>query len=100
MTAPKLWTKDEIKQNLQINDKWVLHGLLALYDRQTADEKATDSTRHHNKQGFSGADADFMSSLARQARSRGCLSPKQMVFARKKVMKYAGQLTKIANKQL
>lgn len=33
---------------------WAIRGLLAVYDKQTADEKRTETTNHHNGVGFRG----------------------------------------------
>lgn len=95
--APKKWTKEEIKFKLETENPWLLRGLLAIYDRQTADEKQSELTKHENGVGFGGADANILSSFARQYRSRGFLTGTQMILARKKMQKYAGQLAKIAN---
>ena len=73
--------------------------LVALYDRQTADEKATEQTRHHNKLGFSAVDAEILSSMARFFTKRGFLSKKQVDIVRKKLKKYVGQLADIANQR-
>ena len=93
----KTWTKEEIQALINRNDKAVIRGLLAIYDRQTADEKETESTNHHNGIGFNGCDAEFGSSLATQYREKGRLSQKQIASGRKIIYKYCGQLTRIAN---
>jgi hypothetical protein len=91
------WEAKEIQEKLRENDLWVMRGLLAIYARQTEDEKNAEVTKHHNRVGFSGADATLLSSFAKQIQKRGSLSVKQMLWARKKMLKYAGQLAKIAN---
>lgn len=98
---------DTIKALLEKSSKAIERGILAIYERQTADEKATESTNHENGVGFSGADAEILSSFASQImrkESRGvalgqCLSEKQIVIARKKMLKYARQLAEIANEK-
>jgi hypothetical protein len=100
-------TKQAIIDLLEKNDEAVLHGLMAIYDRQTDDEQASHETKHDNAMGFNGLDAGIMSSFAEQVRSKGwvpgkgyraCkfLSPKQLALARKKLHKYAGQLLIVA----
>lgn len=102
----KIWTKEEIQALLNTNDQAVIRGLLAIYNRQTADEKSSESTNHENKMGFNGTDARFGSSLAKQIldwqaapvkKFAKPLSPNQLAKGRKIIYKYAGQLTKIAN---
>lgn len=100
MEEKKIWKKEEIKTMLQTNDNAVLRGVVVIYSLQTADEKAVGETREHNGVGFSGVDAEFMSSIAKFILSRGYLTDKQMTYARKKILKYAGQLTKVANGKL
>lgn len=79
--------------------------LLALYDAQTADEQASESTNHTNGVGFNGTDAGFLTSLAkqvlafraeRQHRYPEALSVRQQAALRKALRKYAGQLARAA----
>lgn len=77
--------------------------LVALYDRQTADEKASDSTSHLNSVGFSGVDAEIGSSMAKWVLSGRYLSVKQVEVWTKpgknglpRLCKYARQLNEIA----
>lgn len=89
-----------IKSNLEINDKWVLRAVLAIYANQTHAEQNTESTQVDNGIGFNGLDAQILSSFAKQiidfengkSRYMSPLSPKQMGIARRKITKYAGQL--------
>ena len=94
-----MWNANQIKSLLATNDRAVVRGIVVLYDRQTADEKASDATRHHNGIGFNALDAGILSSFARQIRSGKTLSEKQMAVAKKCMMKYAGQLASIANER-
>ena len=96
----KIWTKDEIIHLLETNDTMVIHSLIQIYNRQTESEKAIKETNTNNGVGFNGVDGGFMSTCAEFALKRGYLTPKQMAIVRRKLMKYAGQLTKIVNKKL
>jgi hypothetical protein len=97
-------TKDSIRELLLKSDAAVERGILAIYDRQTQDEKVSETTNHQNGVGFSGADAQILSSFAEQIEKklqRGikagqCLSVKQMELARKKIVRYSRQLLEIA----
>lgn len=93
------WTADEIRNLVATNDNAVVRGIMALYDRQTADERNAESTIHRNGMGFNGLDAGFGCSLAKQYNDRGFLTGKQITAARKMLKKYAGQLTIISNEQ-
>ena len=71
--------------------------LLYLFDRQTDDEQNTESTNHHNRMGFTGTDAQLLSSFAKQVIQKAWLSPRQMQVLRTKINKYAGQMARVAN---
>ncbi len=93
----RVWTVEEIKTLVLTNDKMVAHSVVVLYDRQTASEQAAQETHERNGVGFNGVDAAILSSFAEFYKARGYLSPKQTTIARKKLPKYARQLTAIAN---
>ena len=97
MEPKKVWTKDEIKSMLNENDRAVARGVLAIYNRQTDGEKIDDNTHESNGVGFNKIDAEILSSFARWFYAHGYLTEKQTAIARKKIMKYAGQLVEIAN---
>jgi hypothetical protein len=99
-TATKVWTKEEIKDLLERSNKMVHRSIVKIFERQTEDEKSTEATNHNNGVGFNGIDAQLLSSFAKQILAGRTLSDKQLYYARKKIMKYAGQLARIANGQL
>lgn len=88
--------KEKVKALLQSSDKAVCRGLLRIYERQTASEQRADTTTDANGVGFSAFDAEILSSFAKQLLQGKTLSPRQMELARKKVVRYAGQLAEIA----
>lgn len=100
-----LLTKSDIAEKLKTDDLWLIRGILAIYSAQTADEQRSGETKYKNGVGFSGVDSSFLSSLATQVLSRirngripaNVLSPKQLSAARKCMVKYSGQLSKIAS---
>ena len=96
MQEQKIWTIEEIKALLAESDKAVARAILAIYNRQTEDEKIVNETSASNGIGYNGVDANFMSSLAQFYQSKGFLSAGQLKYGRKKNMQYAGQLTQIA----
>lgn len=90
----------EIREKI-LNDhpQWAFRALVAIYRRQTADEQSSGHTVHSNGVGFSGADAEFGSSLAVQIMQGRSLSMRQIAYARKIAAKYAKQLERIANEK-
>ena len=77
------------------------------YNFQTDEEQVIEDTKEHNGVGFNGVDGHILSSFATQIlrwendkKYKSPLSPKQMIIARKRIVKYSGQLAKIANKEI
>lgn len=99
-TVNKVWTVEEIMGLLSRNREAVVRGLVAIYNKQTEDEKQAETTRHDNGIGFSGCDATILSSIAKQVLAGHRLSQKQYELVEKKMRKYVKQLTKIANRQI
>lgn len=93
----KVWTKSQITEKLKTSDKAVIRGLIVLYSYQTAEEKLLKGTKENNGVGFNAHDAEFMCSVAEQIISTRKCTVKQLEAVRKGLMKYAGQLTRIAN---
>lgn len=100
-----------MKIKLHDDDRWILKGLLTIYKYQTEEEKAQAMTKEHNGVGFSGNDAEFLTSLAVRLIARGVpsllaqsvaikvssfLSPKQEAILRNKMPRYANQLLTVA----
>ena len=94
----RIWTEDEIRDYVQTNDKVLYGAIKKLYDEQTADEKEAGQTKHYNNIGFNGADSKFMSSIAEFLIRKGYLTEKQKFAARKRMVKYTKQLTRLANR--
>lgn len=93
----KIWTKEEIKVLLEKNDEMVKRSVLKLYEKQTESEKVAGQTHEFNGVGFNGTDSAILSSFAEFANKSGFLTKKQIAIARKKMLKYSGQLARIAN---
>ena len=91
------WTEEQIVHLLNTNDRAVERAIVALYERQTADEKSVDNTRHDNKVGFRKNHASRLSKYARLIK-RGCrLYPMQLSYVRPWMVMYRAQLASIAN---
>ena len=93
----KKWKKDEIMDMIAKSDYALIKGLIRIYENQTDSEKQAYATMKDNGIGFNGADADFLTRMAKFYLDRGYLTGKQIDVVRKKMLKYSGQLTKIAN---
>ncbi len=93
----KKWSKEEIAYKMETDNVWLYRGLMAIYKHQTEDEKSSGITKHDNGIGFNGVDANFMTNLALFYKSYGFLTQKQLAHCRKKMKKYAKQLSNIAN---
>lgn len=96
----KKWTKDEIKSLLESNNVAVIKGLIRIYELQTSDEQSAEYTKYNNGVGFSGFDGDFMTSVAKWFLKMGWVSEGQFEHVKKKMMRYAGQLAKLANGEI
>jgi len=95
------WFKLKLSQDAN----WAMRACEVVYQYQTASEKAAQATTQDNGVGFSGTDAELLSSFAQQiAKNRaakaagtfpknyGLLSPKQTALVLKRMPKYASQL--------
>lgn len=81
-----------LRDKLASDGTWALRALAPIFSRQTADEQAAEITSEHNSVGFSGVDAELLSSFAKQFQARNFLTEKQMTYLFKKIPKYAGQV--------
>jgi len=76
---------------------WALKALMKIYEFQTAEEQEAERTVDHNNVGFSGVDAEILSSFVRQYKTKGWLSPKQMTIVYKKMPRYWKQVVRVSN---
>jgi hypothetical protein len=83
-----------LRKTLAEHRESMLWSLIRIYNWQTEDEKASEQTSHLNTIGFSGVDAEILTSFAKQFLASKSLSPKQLELAHKKMPKYAAQLVK------
>ena len=97
MAHAQKWTKEEIAQMMQSNQKALIAGLLRIYNHQTLDEQSSKNVKYHNGIGFKVQDATILTSIAQYYLRYNKLSEKQLALVQKKMMKYAGQLAKYAN---
>jgi hypothetical protein len=103
-----------IREKLKTDDRWMLKGLIVIFDNQTHDEQRVGSVHVHNGIGFTRADAEIMSDFAKRLIARGLrqalaekqpvsvdklFTVKQAAIFKKKIAKYANQLAKEAEQK-
>jgi hypothetical protein len=82
-----------VKEQLATNKTWAVKALVRIFDEnQTVEEKVYEDTIVNNGIGFSGADANILSSIAKHMKHRGYISDKQMKIVHKKMPKYWSQI--------
>jgi hypothetical protein len=92
----KEWTEKEIIALLTRDDA-VERALVAIFNRQTEDEKRSEDTKHTNTVGFSSSDAKLGTYYAKWVLSGKHLTGSHLERARKMAHKYRRQLTEQAN---
>ena len=88
----KQWDRDSIIQLLMVSDKAVERAIVAIYKRQTDEEKREEKTKFHNGRGFLPYHARRGSMYARIILSGRQLFPDRMALARQMAIKYSRQL--------
>jgi hypothetical protein len=81
---------------LTTNDRAVERGVLAIYNRQTSDEKVIGITRHTNGRGFNGPDSRVGTYYANWIIKGNRLTGRHLINARIMIMKYSKQLLEVA----
>ena len=84
------------KVRLATNERWALRALERIAMRQTEYELENELTRENNKVGFSGPDAEILTSFYRAVKKGYPLTSKQKAILFRKIPKYAGQLVSIS----
>lgn len=92
MTGSQVWDKEAIHRLLATSKQAVARALVVVYNNQTDRERADQQTHDSNGVGFSGVDAEILSSFAQFYLEHKFLTPRQVAIARNKVKKYWRQL--------
>ena len=90
-------TVAEIREMVASREEAQNRALIAIYNGQTQQEKVSQTTVEDNGIGFTGCDAEILTSFAEQFLRRQFLSPKQRAILAKKMPKYAGQVIKMSD---
>lgn len=98
--------RESIEELLRNNSRAVGRALIALRNRQTADEVATESTRWQNGRGFTAAHARRGVSMANFFERTGFLTPRQLAWWRapagkstSRIGQYSLQLLEVAKER-
>lgn len=91
-----VWTKSKIQALVTKDEKAAIRALMVVYGNQTQAEQASDATVEHNGIGFTGTDAEILTSFAKFYQRAGFLTEKQLVLLKKRIVKYWKQLLKAA----
>jgi len=89
------YTKDFLNQKLETDQRWLEKGILAIYNRQTQDEKIQEDTKYYNNMGFRSCDARLGSYYAKWILSGKHLSGRHLLRAKKIMKHYSGQLLRV-----
>jgi hypothetical protein len=87
-----------IREMVTTKMDWAYRALMTIYMAQTEDEKACNDTKHENGVGFTGHDAEILTSFAKGYEQYGHLTDKQLRCLFNKIGKYAGQLYRSCDK--
>ena len=88
-----------IREMVSTRVDWAYRALMTIYMAQTEDEKACNDTKHENGVGFTGHDAEILTSFAKGYEQYGHLTDKQLRCLFNKIGKYAGQLYRSCDKE-
>jgi len=88
----KTWNKQSIQELIVSNDKAAVRALLVVYGNQTPAEKADGKTVENNGAGFSGVDAEILTSFVKFYQRTGFLTGKQLALLKVRIVKYWRQL--------
>ena len=89
-----------VKSKLSTDKTWATKALVRIYkENQTEAEQIKEETVEDNGIGFTGTDAQFLSSLADHFITKGFLTNGQMVYVFKKMPKYWKQVMEMSDKE-
>ena len=97
----RIWTVFNVRNLIETNDVEMLKLMSKLFEYQTDDEKRERKTRWQNAVGFNQADASFLTGMSekyeKQGQTKSVFTERQLHAIRKRMLKYAQQITIILN---
>ena len=97
MKITKKAISEFLKKKLRTDSKWAVRALVVVYSNQTHEEKSREGTIEFNGVGFTGCDAEFLTSLAKGLEKYGSLTAKQIIVLKKGIAKYWRQILAVAD---
>lgn len=91
------YTKEQIINLIDTNDRAVVKALIRIYSNQTSVEQVAQQTKESNGIGFNSADARILTYRAQYAKRTGSLSGSHLIDTRRRIKKYWAQLLAYAN---
>ena len=88
---------EHLRQRLASDPRWALRSLPRRSQHHAAEKESQHPIIERNDIGFSGPDAEILSSFARQYQRRRSLSPKQMHLLQRKIPSYARQIVQCSD---
>lgn len=99
----KKYTKKEkiafIRSMITTNAEWSKRALIKIFENQTNDEQIKGETTIDNGVGFTGVDANILTSFANQLMQYNHLTDKQMNCLFKMIGKYATQIYNLSDEE-
>lgn len=98
LSVTNVQIKEYLRKRLS-EDKQALRAMELIYNYQTPTEQSHKRTELRNNIGFSGVDAELMTSFVNQYKTRGFLSKKQMEIVRRVMKKYWRQVKEASDEK-
>jgi len=87
-----------LRWRIGFDDKWCKKALTVIFSRQTVEEQNTDQTILYNKMGFTGRDANFLSSIYKNMKQyNGHLTSRQLDVLKRIMPKYSRQIYSVCD---
>jgi len=86
------YTKEQIKENLSKNPKWIERALVVLHNLQTTEEQITNETIKENGVGFNSSDSRYLSYCSKWVKSGKHLNEKHLQKCGQRLPKYWKQI--------
>lgn len=93
----RVWTVYNVRHLIETNKDEMLKLMRKLFEYQTEDEQVSRTTKWQNAVGFNQADAGFLTGMSRIYDSTGKFTEGQINGIRKRMLKYAQQITILLN---
>lgn len=92
--------REYLQQLIKKSDKALYRAILAIYNNQTDEERATGSSVEDNGIGFTKWDAGDMTAIAKKVAAGKALTPGEIAKSRNKMVKYWKQLMYISQRNI